>query len=132
MNVLVDTHYLIWSLVEPERIRPEAVEILEDADYVKLVSVVSFWEIALKYSLGKLDLRNITPQGLLETATDSGYHVLPVDPEDAASSYQLVRSPDHKDLFDRLLVWQCIRNELTMLTSDSRMEAYGEQGLKLF
>lgn len=131
MNVLVDTHYVLWSLVEPERLRPTAVEILENTDHVKLVSVVSFWEIALKYSLGKLDLHNITPEELLEAATQSGYHVLPVDPEDAVSSYQLTKSSDHKDPFDRLLAWQCIRNDLTMLTSDPRMKVYAEQGLIL-
>lgn len=66
MRCLVDTHYLIWSLLDPARIEATKKEVLLDPSATKHVSKITYWEIALKYSLGKLVLKGISPEQLLE------------------------------------------------------------------
>ena len=131
MNYLVDTHYLIWSLLDPEKMASEHRDILTDTSSPKLVSKVSYWEIALKYGLGKLQLKKITPEGLLKSASEAGYEVYDITEDDLITSYQLPISKVHKDPFDRLLVWQCIRNNLVFISDDKRLKEYMKNGLKL-
>jgi len=131
MNCLVDTHYLLWSLIEPQRIEKPVQAILESDEHVKYVSSVSFWEISLKYALGKLELEGTTPEEILETSGESGFELLQLDPREAATSYQLPKIADHKDPFDRMLIWQCIQRDLTMVSSDPRMREYKGFGLRL-
>ncbi len=131
MNYLVDTHYLIWSLFDPDKIAPIHREVLLDARSTKYVSRISYWEIALKYGLGKLQLEGVTPESLLEIAVDAGYEVYDVTEDDLITSYRLPISKTHRDPFDRLLVWQCIRNNLVFISADKRLREYTEHGLKL-
>ncbi|SMP44874.1 type II toxin-antitoxin system VapC family toxin [Desulfonatronum lacustre] len=131
MNYLVDTHYIIWSLLDPEKIRQEHRQVLTDSDSAKFVSSISFWEISLKYSLGKLDLVGVSPEEMLTAACKAGFHLLESDGEDMASAYRLPFVEAHKDPFDRLLIWQCIRNNMTLITADSAIKAYTAFGLKL-
>lgn len=131
MNCLVDTHCLLWSLIEPQRIEKPVQAILESDEHVKYVSSVSFWEISLKYALGKLELEGTTPEEILETSGESGFELLQLDPREAATSYQLPKIADHKDPFDRMLIWQCIQRDLTMVSSDPRMREYKGFGLRL-
>ena len=131
MNYLVDTHYLIWSLLDPDKMERKKREVLVDAVAVKYVSKISFWEIALKYSLGKLGLEAITPEKLLQSSLEAGYELLDISENDLITSYKLPRSRYHRDPFDRLLVWQCICNNLVFVTADDRVNEYVKAGLKL-
>jgi len=131
MNYLVDTHYLIWSLLDPDKMAPVHREVLLDATSIKYVSKISYWEIALKYSLGKLQLKGVTPEALFETAVDAGYQIYDITQDDLITSYRLPISKNHRDPFDRLLVWQCIRNNLVFISADERLKEYTEHGLKL-
>jgi PIN domain nuclease of toxin-antitoxin system len=56
MNYLLDTHYILWILFNPEIIKENIIAILEDENSVKYISGINLWEISLKYSLGKLEL----------------------------------------------------------------------------
>ena len=56
MKILLDTHCWLWWLAEPERLRDQVLRIIEDVDNEVFLSVASAWEIAIKYSLGKLSL----------------------------------------------------------------------------
>lgn len=129
MTYLADTHVLIWALVEPNRLSPRHRAVLADTTDVKFVSTVSFWEMSVKFGLGKLRLENADPESLLGSCVEAGFHVLPLDPSDAATSWRLPRVDDHRDPFDRLLIWQCIRNDIVFLSSDGEAEAYREHGL---
>lgn len=130
MSYLVDTHVAIWSLLEPARLSSSCRLALTDHPWITFVSVVSLWEISVKYGLGKLVLTNITPEGLVSSLLDAGYHLLPLQPDDAASAWRLPRVPHHRDPFDRLLIWQCIRQDLTFLSVDSAVAAYHQYGLR--
>lgn len=131
MNYLVGTHSLIWSFLDPDKLHPTHRDLLLDVSFTKFVSKISYWEITLKYSLGKLSLKGITPEWLLKVAVEAGYQIYDISEDDLVTSYQLVSSKTHRDPFDRLLVWQCIQNSLILVTEDSRMQEYAGHGLKL-
>lgn len=131
MTYLVDTHYLVWSLVEPGRIPRRHVGIIESAADPKYVSTVSYWELSLKYALGKIHLRGATPEELLRESEQAGFRLWAADAYDFATSHSLPFAGDHRDPFDRLPVWQSIRHGLTLLTSDEELSAYTEHGLHL-
>lgn len=131
MNYLVDTHYLLWSLIKPSKINKHATEILKDTRTMKYVSKISFWEITLKYSIGKLKLEGTTPGEILNASRESGFKVLDLDEEDIVSSHLLPFVENHRDLFDRLIIWQCIRNDIILITADIRLRGYEPHGLKI-
>lgn len=105
--------------------------ILLDPASVKHVSKITLWEIALKYSLGKLELKGISPEKLFDAALKAGFELLDIAEDDLISSYKLPTHRDHKDPFNRLLIWQCIRNNLVFLSSDGRVRDYVRHGLKI-
>lgn len=131
MNYIADTHIVLWSLIEPSRIDPPTLRVLEDADHTKYVSTVTYWEIALKYALGKLHLGVVGPEEILVACVEAGYNTLALDPAHAAGSHNLPQHQGHKDPFDRLLIWQCLRLDFVMLTADSAIRDYARDGLKL-
>lgn len=118
-------------MLEPAKICKKALKIFDDADKVKYISKISYWEIALKYSLGKLELQGITPEELLEAANNSGFQTYDINENDIITSYQLPSVESHKDPFDRLIIWQCIKNDLILITDDKKIRQYKQYGLKI-
>ena len=131
MKLLVDSHCLIWSVCDVGKIPLPVQAALKEPSNRVLVSAVSLWEIALKHALGKLALAGITPDQLREAALHMGFELLPLAPEDAASSSSLPRV-GHKDPFDRMLAWQAIRGDYQLVSCDSDLAAYSAHGLRLF
>ena len=131
MKYILDTHYILWSLFEPSRIDKGILTILKDVNATKLVSGISFWEISLKFSLGKLELFGINPDEIYERIIESGLEVISVENRLFASYYKLPKRDKHRDPFDRILIWQAIQNDLTLITKDSKMEEYIEDGLRI-
>jgi PIN domain nuclease of toxin-antitoxin system len=131
MNYLVDTHYLLWTLIEPQRISQPVEEILRSDEHLKYVSAVSFWEISLKYALGKLQLSGTTPEEILPASVESGFQVLALEASEAAGFHTLPPIPRHKDPFDRMLVWQCVCHDFTLISGDERLSGYRQAGLRL-
>ena len=130
MIYLLDTHYILWSLFEPQKIKGAVLEVLQNQRTAKMVSGVNLWEISLKYSLGKLDLGNSSPSEVYEKLIEAGYEVAELDSRLLATAYQLPRKTDHRDPFDRLLIWQAISNGYTLITHDRKIEQYHVDGLQ--
>jgi PIN domain nuclease of toxin-antitoxin system len=130
MHFLLDTHTLLWSLFDPKQLGQKAAQNIQDPDMTVLVSVVSFWEISLKYSIGKLDLGNILPDEFPEIVRQSGFDSLPLTDTDAATFHNLPRK-GHKDPFDRLIAWQAITHNLTLITPDRAFAEYHTNGLRI-
>jgi PIN domain nuclease of toxin-antitoxin system len=126
---LADTHVLIWAVALPERLPAPVREILEDPGNQVTFSPVSLWEVSVKFALGKLDLGGRNPEDLLQAVRDSGFTELPVRAEAMATSHRLARRS--KDPFDRLLIWQAIRDGATFLTADRAARLYVQDGLRL-
>ena len=117
MNLLLDTHVLIWW-DEGRRIAAEARQAIEEADAV-YVSAASAWEVAMKTALGRLR----PTRTVEEAASDSGFVELPVTFRHAEWVTGL--PPHHRDPFDRMLVAQAAVEELTLVTRDPVFARYG-------
>ncbi len=118
MNLLLDTHVLLWALEGNPRLGAEARRMVVDGRNRVYVSAVSVWEIAIKRSLGKITV----PDTLLKTITSSGFSALPITLEhaDAVSHLPLW----HQDPFDRLLIAQAQQEQMTLVTHDAAMLRY--------
>ena len=117
MNLLLDTHVLIWW-DEGRRIAAEARRAIEEADTV-YVSAASAWEVAIKTALGRLR----PTRTVQEAASDSGFLELPVTFGHAERVAGL--PPHHRDPFDRMLVAQAVVEELGLVTRDPVFARYG-------
>ena len=130
MNYLLDTHALIWSILEKDKLSKAAKHVLENPSHSVFVSAISFWEISLKFSLGKLELRGILPQAFPNLSLQMEFEIMPLD-ADCASSYHQLLTKHHRDPFDRMLIWQAIKNDLVLITKDGNMASYKTDGLKI-
>jgi PIN domain nuclease of toxin-antitoxin system len=130
MSYLLDTHALLWTLLEPARLGKKAADCIRNPDVTVYVSIVSFWEISLKYATGKLELSGVTPDDFPAIVRQSGFDILPIADTDAATFHRLPRM-EHKDPFDRLIIWQAISRKLPLISQDSAFAAYRKLGLKV-
>ena len=117
MNLLLDTHVLIWW-DEGRRIAAEARRAIEQADTV-YVSAASAWEVAIKTGLGRLRPTRTVEQA----ASESGFLELPITFRHAQRVTAL--PPHHRDPFDRMLVAQAAVEELILVTRDPIFARYG-------
>jgi PIN domain nuclease of toxin-antitoxin system len=118
-RLLVDTHALLWWLVDDPLLPRAAREAIADPVNTPLVSAASVWEVAIKRSLGKLH----APDDLPARIVGEGFDWLPVNADHAWHVRNL--PPHHRDPFDRLLVAQAIVDGLPVVTGDPHFGAYG-------
>lgn len=130
MKLLVDTHYLLWMFIDTSKISDKAKEALLSVDNEIYYSQASLWEISIKYSIGKLALNGVTPEEFFQEIENSFLICKPLKNEELISSYNLPR--EHKDPFDRIIIWQAIKNEMVLLSVDSKMDSYVNYGLVMF
>jgi PIN domain nuclease of toxin-antitoxin system len=130
MNYLLDTHTLIWALQKRRKLSPKVKAILENIDNKIYVSAISFWEISLKYSLGKLTIGGVTPEQMPELAIKTGFELLPLHSSESASFHKLPLGA-HRDPFDGMLVWQAINKEMILITKDRQLHQYDSLGARL-
>lgn len=129
MNYLLDTHAFIWSLISPGKLSLKTKAIIKSKENVSWVSAITFWEISLKYAIGKLDLKGTKPDELYKYATSAGFEIEDLQVETAATFYKL-RRLRHKDPFDMMLAWQAISKDYSLITKDSDFSSYHQYGLK--
>lgn len=121
MRLLLDTHVFIWCVAERSRLSQQAIDMIEQADEV-FVSIASFWEMAIKQSIGKLDL-DMDLATLGHVVSEAGYDLLPIKVE---HTVLLTTMPMlHRDPFDRMLIAQSLAEPLRLLTADSEIAKYG-------
>ncbi|MFC0267203.1 type II toxin-antitoxin system VapC family toxin [Kushneria aurantia] len=121
MNLLLDTHLLLWAAGFPERLAREARALLEAPENRLFFSAASIWEVTIKSGLGKPTFR-VDPHLFRRGLVENGYEELPI-----ISSHTLAIShlpPLHRDPFDRILVAQAEYEGILLLTSDDRVAAY--------
>ena len=123
MKLLLDTHAFLWFVGGDDALSSRGRLAIEDFENHKLVSMVSLWEIAIKNSIGKLDLEKPFEQLIPEQLQASGFEVLGMSIEHLTMLTQ--RPLHHRDPFDRLLVAQCLAENLTLLSGDEALDAYG-------
>ena len=118
MNVLLDTHVLIWALENNPTLSEPARETIILAKNMIFVSSVSIWEIAIKKSLGKLEV----PDTLQEEIQLHRFTPLAINYDHAELAGQLPLI--HKDPFDRMLIAQALTEKLTLITRDEQICRY--------
>jgi PIN domain nuclease of toxin-antitoxin system len=117
LNLLLDTHILLWWLGASERLSSKAREAIAVSERV-YVSAASIWEISIKTASGNLRVSG----DLLQHLKSNGFLQLPISAPHAVAAGRLPRL--HGDPFDRMLVAQASLEPLTLLTSDERLLAY--------
>jgi PIN domain nuclease of toxin-antitoxin system len=129
MNVLLDTHGFLWALFSPQKLSKSARREITSQKNDVAVSVVTFWEISLKYALGKLELTGVEPEELPGFAEQMNFETLPITAAEASSFHRLPRL-SHKDPFDRIIIWQAIRRNMPLISRDRDFKPYRRFGLK--
>ena len=123
MNLLLDTHLLLWAASEPQRLSAKARALLLDPSNQPVFSSASLWEITIKNGLERSDF-SVDPRRLWRMLLVNGYREISVTSEHAVAVNDL--PPLHKDPFDRILVAQARIEGLTLLTADKMVAKYGE------
>jgi PIN domain nuclease of toxin-antitoxin system len=118
VRVLLDTHVVLWSLFEPERLARDAVHVLSSPDTERVVSVATLWEIAIKRAAGRL----VAPDDLPDFLSGTRHEFLPVLADHAWRVAALPMA--HGDPFDRLLVAQAQVEGLPLVTHDRQLDRY--------
>ena len=118
MQYLLDTHVLLWWFTTPTKIKPKAQKIIRDKSNTIFLSSVSFWEMAIKKSIGRLTL----PHNLLEAVAAENFKILPIMPDECLGVADLPML--HADPFDRLLILQAKLNDLVLITRDEKIIQY--------
>lgn len=130
MKYLIDTHILLWAIKDEMKLSSSVQKILLDARNDIFVSSVSLWEISIKYNLDKLDISPKTPADIETACTLLNFKLIPLTSDVCSSFYKLPKQ-DHKDPFDRMLIWQAIQGEMPLITADSSFTNYLKMGLKI-
>jgi len=131
MKYVIDTHIFLWLLFEPEKIPPHILSELKSAGNEVVITTIAFWEIALKYGLGKLQLQGVEPDELPVLAKEMGFGIESIDADTMATFYRLSVQDGHKDPFDRIVIWHCIRHGAILVSCDGKFSAYCDLGLKV-
>jgi PIN domain nuclease of toxin-antitoxin system len=121
MNNILDTHALIWFIEGDKQLSSKARKSIESITAINFVSIASLWEIAIKISLGKLELKTKFAK-ISEQMDNNGFQILPITFED---TLELSKLPfHHRDPFDRIIISQCITNKLSLISKDKYFDQY--------
>lgn len=118
--VLLDTHVLLWLVSTPDKVAPAVLEVLARKSTAVWVSAASAWEISIKTRLGRLDGEPLLA-AWPDVIADMNATELPIDSPDAILAGRLPW--DHRDPFDRVIVAQAARRNLTIATNDAKILA---------
>jgi PIN domain nuclease of toxin-antitoxin system len=121
-RVLLDTHAVIWSLREPQRLGPRLRRLFRDTSFVPFVSTVSLWEILAKAKTGKLNFAQDAESSLKKHLDNLQALILPLRPDHVYAAYHL--PVHHKDPWDRLLIGQALAEGALLATKDEAIQQY--------
>lgn len=130
MKYLLDTHTFLWSLLNTKQLPKKVKAEIKNQDNEIYVSSISLWEIAIKSRLKKLELKGIKIEELEEMIERMDFKTIAMTASDSIGYCNLAEET-HKDPFDRMLIWQCINRNLTIISKDSEFKKFVPYGLKL-
>ena len=123
MRLLLDTHTFLWFILDDPRLSPAARAMLIDPANELLLSPASYWEIAIKVSLGKYTVPGEFAEFMDAQVRENRLTILPIAIGDVAEVAQLPFH--HRDPFDRLLVGQALVEKVPIVSTDPAFDAYG-------
>lgn len=123
MRLLLDTHAFLWFVAGDGRLSKSARDHIEDQSHELLISIASLWEMAVKVSLGKLDVPRPLAEFVQSHLALCSIGCLEIIPQ---HTYAVAELPfHHRDPFDRLLAVQCLSEGLSLVSADPVFEKYG-------
>jgi len=121
MNILLDTHAVLWFLEGSEKMGKVAVDTIHSAENNKYISVATLWEVAIKLSIGKMEFEGGI-EGFIQSTEDNGFLQLGVSSEHIKRTAGLPFI--HRDPFDRMLVAQAMAENMVLMTVDNNILKY--------
>jgi len=122
VRVLLDTHSLFWFIEGDSKLSNTAVDVIGDPANEVLFSPASYWEMAIKISLGKWQLNQPYSDFIDVALVNYGFQILNIAPAHAA---ELLDLPfHHRDPFDRLIIAQAIVEGVEIVSVDTTFDAY--------
>jgi len=125
VKIILDTHTFLWYVAGDAQLSNQAKSYIDNRDNMRYVSVATLWEIAIKYSIGKLTLKEpyeiLIPRLLQVNQFDRLHLSIEHLSHVAHLSFP---DPKHRDPFDRLIVAQSQVEEIPVLSVDQKLDAY--------
>jgi len=118
MNLLIDTHVLLWWLDDNPTLSKKAREVIADGNNIIFVSAAVIWEIRIKQAIGKLKI----PKDFKNILSKEPFEMLAITDEHAHAVGRLPLY--HRDPFDRMLIAQAKVEGLTLVTRDTHLKKY--------
>jgi PIN domain nuclease of toxin-antitoxin system len=131
MICLLDTHAFIWAISDTDKLSAHAHEIITNIDNDIFVSVISFWEISIKTGIKKFSFEGIIANDLHKYAHKMDFRILDMKAHEACTFANLPLKDNHKDPFDRMIIWQAITGNMALISNDRMFGQYREDGLRL-
>jgi PIN domain nuclease of toxin-antitoxin system len=130
MNYLLGTHTFLWTVLDSKKLSSKSLEIIKSTKNEIYISAVSLWEISIKIRINKLELNNVDPSDLITLAEKMDFQFVSLSPEEAII-YNKLKEESHNDPFDRMLIWQSISRNMTIISKDHEFKKFIPYGLKL-
>jgi PIN domain nuclease of toxin-antitoxin system len=127
LNLLLDTHALIWWMLDDPQLSRKAHEAISNEENVAFVSAVSAFEISTKFKIGKLPEAEYLVPNFESVIRQGGFEPLSVRPSDGVRAGALTLH--HKDPFDRILIAQALGGDLTFVSNEKLFDDYGVKRL---
>lgn len=125
MRILLDTHAMMWYVLGDPRLTAIARELVRDESNEVLISPASYWEIAIKISVGKYTLNQPYDDFMNVCLNLYGFVILPIETHHTSQVARLPHFNNHKDPFDRMLVSQALSEGVPIVSADAQLDAYG-------
>ena len=125
MRLLLDTHAFLWFVLNDSQLSTIAKDIIVDPNNDVEISPATYWEIAIKISIGKYALPESYDAFMERELAKNQFRILPIEPRHTAVLTTL--SFHHRDPFDRLLIAQAISEKIPLLSGDETFDAYPVQ-----
>ncbi|MGZ5244046.1 MAG: type II toxin-antitoxin system VapC family toxin [Bacteroidia bacterium] len=120
----MDTHTVIWFIINSSQLSAQAKQLIENGQNTCYISIASYWEIAIKYARGRLEL-NAELEKIFDIIDESGFEILPITPKHILKNAEL--EFHHQDPFDRIIIAQALVEKLTIVGKDNQFTNYGIQ-----
>ena len=127
LQLLFDTHALIWWLADSSRLPAAVRHAIFDPSNEKLISAATAWEITTKHRLGKLPGSDLIAADFTAVIARQGFEQLSITVEDASRAGAL--PGPHRDPFDRILIAQALARNLVLVSNESLFDRYGVRRL---
>jgi PIN domain nuclease of toxin-antitoxin system len=122
VSLLLDTHTFLWFVLNDPALSHTVRHLIGDQLNQVVISPATYWELAIKIKLGRLQVPGVFEDFVTEEITKNGFVVLPITVPHAAAVATLPLH--HRDPFDRMLIAQAIVERMPILSADPALDAY--------